>query len=194
MKSLREMGMMTVSAALVILVGGCATQGQGGLFTGGIIGALGGGGIGALAGQAVGHNTEATLIGTAVGAGIGYIVGNEADKRKAQKMSQETQASNYSHNEVGPLANTKWQVVSLAPQETPAYTSKIIEFGPDGHVVTTTTYPDGRVEIANEEYRVVGSTLIINKPGYIINAKYSISNNQLIMDADNFRAVMNRLS
>lgn len=35
---------------------------------------------GAAIGQAIGHNTEATLIGIAVGGVSGYIVGNEMDK------------------------------------------------------------------------------------------------------------------
>ena len=39
-----------------------------------------GAGSGALIGQAIGRNTEATLIGTAVGGMLGYIVGNERDK------------------------------------------------------------------------------------------------------------------
>ncbi|GAI88829.1 unnamed protein product, partial [marine sediment metagenome] len=51
--------------ALALSTGGCQSRAQ----TGGLAGA----GIGALAGQAIGRNTEATLIGTAIGAGVGYI-------------------------------------------------------------------------------------------------------------------------
>jgi hypothetical protein len=45
-------------------------------------GALLGAGFGALAGQAIGGDTEATLLGTAIGTGAGYIIGNESDKQK----------------------------------------------------------------------------------------------------------------
>ncbi len=45
-------------------------------------GALLGAGIGALAGQAIGGDTKATLIG----AGVGYIIGNESDKAKHQQQ------------------------------------------------------------------------------------------------------------
>jgi hypothetical protein len=45
-------------------------------------GALLGSAFGALAGQAIGGDTEATVIGTAVGLGAGYIIGNESDKAK----------------------------------------------------------------------------------------------------------------
>lgn len=40
------------------------------------VGAMGG----ALMGQAIGRDTEATIIGAALGGAIGYIVGNEMDK------------------------------------------------------------------------------------------------------------------
>ena len=60
----------------LLLVAGCGSGGA----TGAGIGALAGAGIGQLAGR----STEATLIGAAVGGGAGYIVGNEADKKKAR--------------------------------------------------------------------------------------------------------------
>ena len=165
---------------------GCATKGQ--------TGALAGGGIGALAGQVIGGNTESTLIGAAVGTGIGYIIGNEKDKKHAREMSASTRGNNYNHSEVGNLGGTKWRVISINPSNyTAEYTSKIIEFKPSGSVITTTTYPDGRVEEMKESYRVVGSTLIVNKPGYIINARYSISGNQMIAEAEDFSAVLVRM-
>jgi hypothetical protein len=186
METFRKISVLTALLALVALVGGCATRSG--------TGALAGGGIGALAGQVIGHSTEATLIGAAVGTGIGYIVGNEMDKQKAQEMSRASRANNYNHNEVGPLASTRWEVVSVAPRNrVPPFTSRVVEFWPNGHASTTTTYPDGRVEVSHETYRVVGNTLIVNKPGYLINARYSISGDQMIVDADEFRAVLNRL-
>jgi surface antigen len=57
----------------------CATQGQSGAG----IGAVGG----ALAGQAIGHSTEATLIGAAVGTLLGYVVGNEMDKYDREQLN-----------------------------------------------------------------------------------------------------------
>ncbi len=63
-----------VSSGLVIF-SGCESDAQ----TGAAIGALAGAGIGQLAGG----DTEATLIGAAVGGGAGYMLGNEQDKQKA---------------------------------------------------------------------------------------------------------------
>jgi len=46
-----------------------------------------GGASGALLGQAIGRNTEATLIGAAVGTMLGYIVGNEMDKFDRRELN-----------------------------------------------------------------------------------------------------------
>ncbi len=50
-------------------------------------GVAGGAAAGALIGQMIGHNTEATLIGMAVGTMLGYIVGNEMDKYDRQELN-----------------------------------------------------------------------------------------------------------
>lgn len=51
------------------------------------IGAYGGAAGGAIIGQAIGHNTEATLIGAAVGTMLGYIIGNEMDKYDREQLN-----------------------------------------------------------------------------------------------------------
>jgi hypothetical protein len=167
----------------VMLISGCATKGQ--------TGALAGSGIGALAGQAIGGNTAGTLIGAGVGAGVGYLVGNEMDKKEARKLQSEKGGK---RADTEPLGGTKWQVTNLNPRDfTGEYTSKLVEFGSGGYVVTTTTRPDGKVEISEETYRVVGDTLIVNKPGYLINARYSISGDEMVVNAQDFSAVLKRL-
>ncbi|MHC4617850.1 MAG: glycine zipper domain-containing protein [Planctomycetota bacterium] len=162
--------------ATIITIGGCETRAQ----TGGLVGA----GIGALAGQAIGGNTSSTLIGTAVGAGAGYIIGNEQDKKAAKK---------YDYNQRTPLTGTKWRVVSLVMEDKPLYESMIVEFKPNGEMVTTEHEPGGTKTITEERYRIVGNTLIISKPGYMINATYKISGNELIVDCREFRAVLQRV-
>lgn len=57
-------------------VAGCESGAQ----TGSVIGALAGAGIGQLAGG----DTEATLIGAAIGGAAGYMLGNEDDKIRSQ--------------------------------------------------------------------------------------------------------------
>ncbi len=68
-----------------LFIAGCGSGGS----TGAGIGALAGAGIGQLAGG----STEATLIGAAIGGGTGYIVGNEADKKAANKKNTVQMAS-----------------------------------------------------------------------------------------------------
>jgi hypothetical protein len=53
---------------------------------------------------------------------------------------------------------------------------------------------DGRVETLHEQYRVVGSTLIINKPDYVENTKFTLEGNKLIIDYGNGSVVMQRVS
>ncbi len=70
-------GIAVVLIAAVLFLGGCESSGAKGAG----LGALAGAGVGALAGD----STEDTLIGAAVGGGLGYMVGTEADKKKAAK-------------------------------------------------------------------------------------------------------------
>ncbi len=66
---------------LVISLSSCAD-------TKGTRGAGIGGAGGALLGQAIGRNTEATLLGAAIGTVLGYIVGNEMDKYDRRELNQ----------------------------------------------------------------------------------------------------------
>jgi len=66
----------------LLLVGGCETQAQND--------ALIGGAVGAGAGQLIGRDTEATVIGGAIGAGAGYLWGNSQDKKEAEQQQTQT--------------------------------------------------------------------------------------------------------
>ena len=178
---------ISILLVLVLTLSGCLT-------TDAQKGAVGGAGIGALAGQVIGGNTASTLIGAGVGMGLGYMIGNERDKKKAMAENASTPATGYGHDEVGELGGTRWKVVNTNPPDAfPPSASQIIEFKPDGYMVTTTTNLDGTVDVDNEHYRVVGNTLIMNGPGYIVNARFGIKDDQLVMDAEEFSAVLERL-
>ncbi len=106
------------------------------------IGGLGGAGAGALVGQIIGHNTEATLIGAAVGGMLGYIVGNEMDKYDREQLNHvyERGVSGQTSSWVNPDKGTQYQVT---PQ--PAYT------GPNNQIcrkAEITAVIDGRTEKA----------------------------------------------
>jgi hypothetical protein len=161
---------------LSLLAGGCDSSAK----TNTLIGT----GVGALIGQAVGGDTGATLVGAGVGAGVGYLIGNAQDKKAAET---------YDASQPTPLTGTRWKVVSLVKKDMPEYTAIFVEFNPDGKVVTTRHEPGGTMTVTEERYRIVGDTLIINKPGYIINAKYHVQGNQMIIDCEQFRAVLERV-
>jgi hypothetical protein len=172
-----------VAAAALLVSGACATA-KG-------TGALAGAGIGGLAGAIIDDGTGA-VIGAAIGTGVGYIIGDQVDEKKALEMSQASPVGD--HTEVGALGGTRWAVLSIEPKDVaPPFASKVVEFGPNGHVTTTTTLPSGDLVVANENYRVIDDMLVMNKPGYIINAKYAIDGDQLMVNADDFRAVLRRL-
>lgn len=173
---------IALAVCVPLSITGCATKGKSG--------ALIGGGIGAVIGQAAGRSTEATLIGAAVGTGIGYIIGNERDKKDAARLSKDESAL----VDNAPLAGTVWQVTSLAGERKREFQSMVVDFGNNGRVNTTTTERNGGVTRVDERYRVVGTTLIVNKPGYMINARFRVSGNELIIDAEDFRAVLRRLT
>lgn len=77
---MKKMYTVLLLAATIALTSctGQVTRGQSGAG----IGAAGG----AIVGQAIGKSTEATLIGMAVGATLGYIVGNEMDKDRYSRV------------------------------------------------------------------------------------------------------------
>lgn len=71
----------TLVGAMMLVMASCAEMNKG------QTGAVGGAAGGAIIGQAIGRNTEATLIGAAVGTMLGYIVGNEMDKHDKQQLN-----------------------------------------------------------------------------------------------------------
>jgi len=174
----------TLGMLLALSLGaGCATKGQTGALTGAGAGAL----IGGLANMHGSWGATA-LIGAGVGAGVGYLIGNEQDKKDAQKRQT------ISEDETRPLGGTTWQVVSIAPKQEKVYKSIVAHFRPDGTVVTTKTNMDGNLETLHEQYRVVGSTLIIYKPDYVENTKFTLEGNKLIIDYGNGSVVLQRVS
>ncbi len=173
------LGILTMgSFTMVLAMGGCATQGR--------TGALAGSGLGALTGQIIGKDTKGTLIGAGIGAGVGYVIGNERDKTRA--------AENKVKKSFAPFGGTKWRVVSIKPaNKIPKFKTKIVEFKNDGRLITTTTYPDKSRDVSTESYRVTGSTLIVNRRGYIINYKFRIQGKTMTARVDNVVITLQRL-
>jgi len=175
----KGLAFLVVASVVVTVCAACATKAQTGLAAGS--------GIGALMGQLIGRDTKGTLIGAGVGAGLGYIIGNEMDKSEAK--SRETVKS----EETQPLGGTTWQVVSMNPIPKEPFKTMTIRFDSNGTIVTTKTYANGTVKEDIEKYRIVGSTLIISDVDYIVNSRFKIDGNQMIMDTTDTSIVLKRI-
>ena len=169
--------------ATTALVPGCATQGQTGAAVGAGTGAL----IGGLANMHGSWGATA-LLGAGIGAGVGYLIGNEKDKQEAAKRQRTTD------EELRPLSGTTWQVISIEPKPREHHKSVVSHFRHDGTVVTTKTDMDGKVRTTTEQYRVVGSTLILSTPDYVENATFKIDRDKLFIDYGNGSTVLQRVS
>ena len=173
-----------IIVSFTLLIGaGCATKGQTGALAGAGTGAL----IGGLA-NANGSWGATALIGAGVGAGLGYLIGNDQDKKDVEKRKKASEA------ELKPLAGTTWQVISMNPKSKKSYKSIVAHFKRDGDVVTTKTNMEGDIKTTTEKYRIVGSTLILNKPDYVQNMQFKIDGNKLIVDYGNGSIVLQRIS
>ena len=95
-----KLGAVQVAGVAIIVglaVTGCATSNDSGggpssgAKTAGL-GTLAGAGLGAIIGHQSGHTAEGAVIGGALGAGGGYIVGNEKDKAEMQGQVNAAQA------------------------------------------------------------------------------------------------------
>lgn len=187
----RLSNVVVVGAALLatcVVPTGCATS-KG-------TGTLAGAGLGGLIGGAAG-GTKYAVIGAAAGAGVGYLIGDKKDKEHAEELEAQNAAAKRAaelHAEVGSLGGTRWNVVTLTPQpEDGPYVLKVIEFGNDSHVRSTTTMKDGDQRVWTENYRVVGNTLIVNRKGVLVNVRFTLSGKTLTLEADTFRAVLERI-
>jgi hypothetical protein len=89
-----------------------------------------------------------------------------------------------------PLGNTRWDVTSINPKPEKAYTSMVLYFQPDGNLLETTKYPDGSVKNETSRYHVVGSTILINKAGKDVNARYKKEGDSLVIDTSDYSMLL----
>jgi hypothetical protein len=155
-------------------------------------GSIWGAGLGAIAGGIYGGHGSDALIGAAIGTGIGYLIGNESDKKKAKEMSAQPPAQR--PNETAAFAGTSWRLQDWAPKTgKEEFKSKAFAFSKDGWVTTTTVHKDGRKASVRENYRVVGDTLIINRDNYLVNCKFNMQGDQLMVDTQSLRATLQKI-
>lgn len=86
-------------------------------------GGVGGAAGGALIGQIIGKDTEATLLGAAIGGILGYMVGNEMDKQDRIRLNRtyETTPSYETSRWVNPDTGNTYAVTPRPAYEDPQY-------------------------------------------------------------------------
>ena len=139
-----------------------------------------------------GSNMTKPETGGPGGAGMGALLGQTTAASKADTLSGAGLAT---EQEISPLANTAWQVVSVNPKPAEPMKSKVGRFNADGTLTTTTTYWDGRTvtDTDSERYRTVGQTLIISQDDYVINATFLLDGDSLYMDTGKYSLVLERI-
>lgn len=174
--------------------------------------AITGAAIGALTGGIVSGKFGGAAVGAVAGGSLGYVVGNEKDKKRAQEQAAREQAARekakvssdpataYEAPEENPFVGSTWQVVSLVTEEpAPEYASIVVTFPTNSKVTTMAVRRDGEAETWVESYRIVDDVMVLSgkdrKTGepYMINAKFSIEDNQLILVAPEGRAVLEEI-
>ena len=167
-----------------------------------------GAGIGALASGLLGGNM---VTGALIGGGIGYIAGNEADKRDAEDLAQQRQAALersritddasttavVPQQDQNPLTGSTWQVLSIDPDgDIPAFSGMVVTFATNSRVTTLTAWADGQVETTAENYRVVDDVLVLSGrdpdtgEDYAVTMKFSIENGQMLATGQDLRIVL----
>jgi len=183
-------------AILGLMLFGCgSTKAQKGGTSGAALGAI----VGGLAGGSVGS----AAVGAAAGGGLGYIIGNEADKEEAKEKAEEEREAlkkskitsepetAYRPPNDNPLVGSTWRVLSIVSDEPlPEYHSMVVTFQTNTKLTTLTVWGDGQISSEVESYRVVDDVLIISGKDYLINAKYTVNNKQLIIVEPKLRMVM----
>ena len=145
-------------------------------------------------------------IGGAVGAGTGYIVGNEQDKKIAKEEAERERAAlaksrissdpntAYRPKNENPLVGSTWRVVSVVSKDPyPEYSSMVVTFQTNSKMTTLIAYKDGSTDTVVESYRVIDDVLVVSGKDYVYNGKYRIQGNQMIFVAPEIRTVLEEI-
>lgn len=142
--------------------------------------------VGMLVKQGSANDPGTTVTGPGVGTGVGYVIGDSADKQNAVMAKAVLPA------EMEPLADTTWTLMTMDPPSVAPTGTLMVTFWDDGRAVTTTAL-SGETSTVTEKYRIVGKTLILNKDDYIVNAPYTLAGDQLTINAPGVRMTFRKV-
>ncbi|MGI9344592.1 MAG: hypothetical protein ACR2QV_17320 [Gammaproteobacteria bacterium] len=158
--------------------------------------------LGAVVGGLTGGLGDAAT-GALVGGGVGYLVDRADDKQKAREQTErelraleasrvtENPETVYRPEPANDLVGKTWRVISLVTDEPyPDYQSIVVTFQTNSKATTMTVWKSNEIETFIDNYRVVDNVLILSGEDYLVNAKYSIQDDQMVLVAEDFRAVL----
>jgi len=173
---------------------------------------IGGAAIGAITGGIVTGKGGGAAVGALAGGSLGYVLGSDKDKQRAQQQAAREQAARdkaqvgsdpataYQAPEENPFVGSTWQVVSLVTEAPrPEFASIIVNFSTNSKVTTISVLKDGEAETKVESYRIVDDAMIItgtdaeSGESYMINAKFDLEDGRLILVAPEGRAVLKEI-
>jgi len=189
-------GVMMAAGLSAILLTGCGTTSTSkGASLGAVVGGLSDGWGGA-------------ATGALIGGGVGYLVDRSDDKAAATAEQEKREAAlemaritadpatAYRPPNINPLTGSTWRAISIVSDEIPPgrYGSVVVTFQTNSKVTTLAIPPQGDPDVFVETYRVVEDVLILsgeeNGKSYVVNAKFSLADNQLIIVAEGLRIVL----
>ena len=167
-------------------------------------GGTGGAARGAVARGVLGGNM---VTGALVGGGLGYILGNEQDKKAAEQQAQvehqrlaqsrvtSDESTAYQPQPENPLVGSSWQLIAFdTSAEQPEWSGAVISFATNSKVTTLLLYPDGDTESFVESYRVVDDVIIFSGTedgkDYAVPMTMSIDGGQMVLVTSEFKAVL----
>ena len=141
-------------------------------------------------------------MGALIGSGIGYIAGNADDRALAEAQAKAEQdalersrlssdpATVYRPEQTNPLVGSTWRIISVvSDDELLSYSSMVITFQTNSKMTTLAVWEDGDVTTDVENYRVIDDVLIVSGTDYVLNAKWSVANKQLVVVGPSVRIV-----
>ena len=171
---------------------------------------LWGAGIGAVAGGLIGGNFSDMAIGAIAGGGLGYLTGDDKDKKRAEEQAEKEKQARakaqitsdpktaYQDPGDNPFVGSTWRMVSLVSDNTdlyPEYADLVVTFATNSKVSTMAVHKDGETESWVENYRIIDDVMVVSGTDpktnelYVVNAKYSVEGDQFVFVAPEIRYV-----
>lgn len=182
-------------ALFIVLCGSLGACGTTSTSQGASLGAV----VGGLAG-----GWEGAALGALAGGGVGLMADTAQDKQIARSQKERevraierssiTASANtaYRPPSTNRLVGSTWRVISYVSDYDPdfEFKSMVVTFQTNSRLTTLTILANDQAEASVESYRIVDDVIVITGKGYVINARYSVANRQMVIASPIIRIVL----